>query len=703
MKPQLKPPGLITLINRGSHTIYSGMIAGVVAGKYNLDQIKIDLRDLAAQAGVSFVLAEIEGIDLSNKIISLCGRPSITYQRLSLDIGSETCIKNDQFKSEPGQHFVPIKPFNKSLEWICKNDFANEALGSEPFAIVGSGMAGVELAFALRARWPNRKLDLYSRHENLTSKVKKILNEFNILVIEKKQFISSQAALLCTGNRAPNWIFESGLPVDKDGRILTENTLQVIGYSDIFAVGDCGVIEKNPRPPSGVWAVRSSIPLAENIGRISQGINPICWYPQKKALQLLGVDFHSQKSRALCFYGEQIVGPYFGLALLKEKIDKSFVSKFKFSAKANGSYMKNDLMLDCRGCGAKLSTEPLQKALARMNISEEPEDASCIGYTNQGAALLQSVDAFPALISDPWLNARLTALHACSDIWACGGSVVSAQSLITVPKASSRLQEELLSQALNGITSALNPQGAMLIGGHTLESRNDNLEPLSIGIEIGLCVNGLVENPNNIWQKGGLQKGDQILISRQLGSGVIFAASMIGNVSSSLIDLALQEMNTSQHQIITDLNYMQDKYNHSKVVNACTDITGFGLLGHLSEMLKSSNVRRIKRKETLLKIYIEIEQIDSFAGVSDLFENGYQSTLAKYNRNYLSFLNPNHDPHVNFEILLDKIRIGSKEYHNKLELLIDPQTCGPIVIASPELFAEKLIKSGPWKKIGYVL
>ena len=135
--------------------------------------------------------------------------------------------------------------------------------------------------------------------------------------------------------------------------------------------------------------------------------------------------------------------------------------------------------------------------------------------------LLQSVDGFPALVSDPWLNGRLTALHACSDLWACGAKVSSATTTITLPMVSADAQQELLVQTLAEIRSALDEQGAELIGGHTMESRSASPLPASLGVQITLTVNG--SSSRSPWLKSGLQAGDVLLISRPLGAGVLFA------------------------------------------------------------------------------------------------------------------------------------------------------------------------------------
>ena len=153
----------------------------------------------------------------------------------------------------------------------------------------------------------------------------------------------------------------------------------------------------------------------------------------------------------------------------------------------------------------------------------------------------------------------------------------------------------MLYQVLEGINSALTIQGANLIGGHTLESRKISEEPFSLGIESSSTVNGVIDDKKYFWSKGGMKKGDQILISRPLGTGIIFAAFMNSQVKPYILDSVLKEMNKSQHDIVNYINELTNINSCSKIVNACTDITGFGLIGHLSEMLGSTNKSQLEK------------------------------------------------------------------------------------------------------------
>jgi selenide,water dikinase len=327
-----------------------------------------------------------------------------------------------------------------------------------------------------------------------------------------------------------------------------------------------------------------------------------------------------------------------------------------------------DEAMACRGCAAKLPAESLAAALADAGLASlgtSPQDAVLI---SSEASLLQSVDGFPALVSDPWLNGRLTALHACSDLWASGARTTSAMAVITLPATELRQQQQLLGQTLAGICSALEQQGASLIGGHTLEARHAAPLPDSLGVQVSLSVNGTAPR---IWSKQGMQAGDVLLLSGPLGTGVLFAAAMSGAADPHHLDAALQRMSQSQHPLVEQLLDLGD------ALHACTDITGFGLLGHLGEMLAGSD----------MLVALDATAIPAYDGVLELFGKGLASTLAPANRRALT--------------LLDRsISLTGQSSSGLLELLVDPQTCGPLLVSCSKPAAMTLISQGPWTQIG---
>ena len=687
MQPSKRPSVLITLVSRTSTALYSGMVPGLIAGIYQRDQVEVDLRDLAEQAGVALVVAEIRGLDLQNQELHLDQRPALPYERLSLNLGAVTPPSPDQ------KGLVPIKPLEPALAFLADQDkqMINPALSAEPFLVVGSGLAAVETVLALRQRWPQRPLVLQIRPEQLKNGLIRALRQAAIQITATDQRDPNEhfepiPGLLCSGSRAPHWLADTGLPCcPTKGRIRTETSLQVIGHPKIFAAGDCAMVDAKPRAPSGVWAVRAATPLARNLEAACAGRPLRLWRPQRQALQLLG-GFRNNQPLAWAMRGKYVMGPHPWLWRWKTAIDGRFMAMFRRSPS-----MDNTEVMACRGCAAKLPAGPLEIALQQAGIAAlgtNPEDAAVLPLkTAVGtAAVLQSVDGFPALVSDAWLNGRLTALHACSDLWACGARVLAAQAVITLPQTTESTQKTLLAQTLAGIRSALNPQGAQLIGGHTLEARDGLLQPpLSRTVQVVLSVSGQPESM--VWPKAGLQEGDRLLLSRPLGTGVLFAAAMTGATSASALDQALEQMSTSQHHLLEQLLDLQTE--HPNAIHAATDITGFGLLGHLGEMLRNPG----------LKVVLNGPEVPALPRALSLLAKGYTSSLAPANRRAWSLLD-----NGSVELQLAGIAPDSKQHQALLELLVDPQTCGPLLVSVQADIAHQLTAQpqNTWTDIGRV-
>ena len=704
MRPKQRPKGLITLVNRSSTTLYSGMVPGLIAGLYTCDQVAIDLRRLAEEAGVVFMQAEIQGLDLTSQTLQLEGRLPLPFTQLSLDVGAiSRPVASDN--SMPAAGWVPIKPLEPALAFLESQDGNSSA----PFHVVGSGLAGVEVALALKHRWPTRSIHLLAHPNRLYPRLAKALQAADVRILHPDESAPGDiaqetclAGLICSGSRAPSWLAASGLPCcPQSGRVHTNKQLQVINHPTIFASGDCALIETDPRPPSGVWAVRAAIPLSRNLEAACQNQPLRPWAPQRQALQLLG-GFQAGHSTGWAFWGPIQLGPHPLLWRWKQHIDQRFMQRFQSSTMGNADALaKGDSML-CRGCAAKLAAATLEAALSTAGVgglAKAPEDAAVVPTEaqGQGAALLQSVDGFPALVSDPWLNGRLTALHACSDLWACGASVQSAQAVVTLPLTSPSIQQHLLAQTIAGIRSALDLQQAVLIGGHTLEDRNPAPNPCSLGLQLVLSVHGSPRR--TLWPKRQLQAGDQLLLSRPLGTGVLFAAAMAGGAVPAHLDTALTQMQTSQHPRVEQLSALEQQ--HPGQLHAATDITGFGLLGHLGEMLGDTS-----DNPQPLRIQLNANRIPALPGALELLAAGYASSLAPANRRAWSLLDPQEPdrPQPAVCLHLGEHKAGSKSHMNLLELLVDPQTCGPLLISvTPQFAAALLQQPGPsWVAIGRV-
>jgi len=654
MHPHQRPKRPVILVNRESTALYSGMVPGVIAGLYRRNEAEIDLRHLCDRAGAAFIRAEILGIEPARHQLLLKNRPALTYGLLSLNVGAV---------SRPTAAGVAIKPLEPALAFLKQQD----ADHTSPFRVIGAGPAGIEVVLALRRRWPTRALELQTRPAQADGWLEKTMAAANIRLVTPDE-ATKGPVLLCSGSQAPAWLAGCGLPVDDDGRVCTDACLKVEGHSDIVASGDCAVIRSDPRPASGVWAVRAAQPLANNLEAICKAKTARPWRPQRWALQLIGDPSQPGPTRAWGRRGGVRLRTSPALWRWKQWIDRRFMAGFAPPAAMQASAKDGDQAMACRGCAAKLPAEPLAAALADAGLASlgtSPADAVLI---SSEASLLQSVDGFPALISDPWLNGRLTALHACSDLWASGARTTNAMAVITLPATGPAQQQMLLSQTLAGIRSALDEQGASLLGGHTLEARHAPPLPESLGVQVSLSVNGMAPTP---WSKQGMQAGDVLLLSRPLGTGVLFAAAMAGACKPHHLDAALNRMSESQHPLLLQLLKVGD------AIHACTDVTGFGLLGHLGEMLSNTD----------LLVTLDGPAIPAYEGVLDLFAKGYASSLAPANRRALT--------------LLDRtVHLKETRYPVMPELLVDPQTCGPLLVSCRPSTAETLVTQGPWIPIG---
>ena len=392
MRPRLRPAQtLVTLVSRSSTALYSGTLPALVAGLVELKECSIDLRSLCARAGVGFVRAEIQGLDPEARLLLLAERPPLRFERLSLDVGAVTAAG-----AGAAQAVKPLEPF---LAWLS---------ALKPGAVLrirGGGAAAVEVALALRRRGMAPQLLLRGAALRLGSAaanrlVERLLAEAAI-PLERHCAPEAPADLACTGSLAPPWLAAAGLPVDPaSGRVLTQASLEVVGHPGLFAVGDCGLIASDPRPASGVWAVRAAPLLAHNLqNSLAEPRRPLrSWRPQRRALQLLGDGGWSAAGpRALAFWGPLALGPSRWLWHWKRRLDRRFLEQFAAESGQRPGAMA------CRGCAAKLAPAPLASALARLQRLEggeqaapEPLDAAPIATTAAGELLLQSVDGFPA-------------------------------------------------------------------------------------------------------------------------------------------------------------------------------------------------------------------------------------------------------------------------------------------------------------------
>ncbi len=698
MNPKLMPDLPVSIISRDCHLVYSAMFPSVIAKSISLEESLIDIQCLAKAAKISFLKEEVRDIDFTLRKIVLNNRPSVKFSNLVLNYGSQTKITKEFENLVRSQIAFPIKPFLKAYELIKKEDIYDSDK-EPPFVIVGSGLAAIEVSFALRKRWRDRNLKLLCNVNKINYKILKSLRNSNIELIDNLDFYYGKI-LLCTGNTSPAWVKRKFLELDSNGRIITNNHLKLRNTSGIFAIGDCAVIDSAKRPPSGIFAVKVLKTLVKNLKKDIDGEPLKKWSPQRFGLQIVNT-FPEKNPMAFGIYRNFVFGPSFLIWCLKNKLDRNFIKKLRPIKKIMNNKVQDNSMNDCRGCAAKIPQGVLNNSLINADLvsfANSPEDSVEI-YKNSKDIILQSVDGFPALISDPWLNAKITTLHACSDLWACGAKLSSAQALISLPKVEKDSQNYLFSQALKGIKSTVEHQGGKLIGGHTFESRSLVNKPYSLGMEISLTVQGILNNGSKPWLKSGMQIGDILLMSRPLGVGIYFAAQMQNKYLGGSSDEIMKNLVTSQQYLIDQIYIFQEKFGES-IVNAATDITGYGFMGHLKEMVESSNLFRKKNKLAEIKVLLDSSSFKAYPGVLDLVRKNIQSTLFQSNKEIIELIFKENcsDRIISFtkEHLIDNETLSEI-----MSLLLDPQTCGPLLISCDPKY-ESVLKDN-WYKVGEVI
>ena len=278
--------------------------------------------------------------------------------------------------------------------------------------------------------------------------------------------------------------------------------------------------------------------------------------------------------------------------------------------------------MHCGGCGAKLAAQllraclqQLQQAFPEQIAADSFADDAAVVPLPVGGVLVQTVDSLRQLDDDPWIMGRIAAQHALSDIYAMGAAPTSCQMHITLPYAAASLQQCDLFLLMHGAMTEMHGAACRLLGGHSLEGAE---------LSIGFTVNGTVRAGNGgpravnseqaLLTKTGLRPGDHLILTKALGTGVLFAAHGLAAAEARWIDGAIASMLQSNRAAAV----IARQYG----VRAATDVTGFGLLGHVLEMLAAS----------ALQASIRVRRVPLLAGAATCFERGHASTLAPANR-----------------------------------------------------------------------
>lgn len=259
--------------------------------------------------------------------------------------------------------------------------------------------------------------------------------------------------------------------------------------------------------------------------------------------------------------------------------------------------------------------------------------------------MIQTTDFFTPVVDDPYTFGTIAAANALSDVYAMGGDPVVALNIVGFPNC---LDPSILGDILKGGADKVMEAGAVLVGGHSVQ----NDEPL-----YGLCVSGLV-NPKRIWKNFGAKPGDVLILTKQVGSGIINTAVKADMAEESSVREAIT--------VMASLNGRASKALRDFNVHACTDVTGFGLLGHLHEMIEPSNTTA----------QIRVKDVPLIDGAKDFAEEGLIPAGTYKNRGYTG-------KDVDCEAA------GT----DWLDVFYDPQTSGGLLFAIPEEDADAAVKA----------
>ena len=307
--------------------------------------------------------------------------------------------------------------------------------------------------------------------------------------------------------------------------------------------------------------------------------------------------------------------------------------------------MENEVKLtklaQCAGCGAKVGAGTLVQLLEGLKVHRDPNllvgfdksDDASVYKVSDDLALVQTVDFFPPIADDPYLFGQIAATNALSDVYAMGGEPRLALNLMCVPEDMPR---EAVHAMLRGGYDKVYEAGCLITGGHSIFDK----EP-----KYGLSVTGFV-HPDHILTNSGAQPGDVLLLTKPLGIGVLTTANKA--------ELASPEAMERAYGLMTTLNKAARDAMVRYRVHACTDVTGFGLMGHLLEMTQGSDV----------EAHLSVGDIDLIPEALELAKMGLLPEGMYRNRTFA-------EPWV---------EVGDTPLHCQ-DLLFDPQTAGGLLMA----------------------
>jgi len=662
-------PGVrVTVINPLPTAAYSGMLPGFVAGHFTREQLDIDLVRLARFAGARVIIGSAEGIDTEKREVRIAGQGPISYDVVSVDVGITS-----EMPALPGfpEHGIPAKPL---AEFAAKWDAYRTTAKAPKVAVIGAGIAGAELAMAMAHALKDRSgkvtlIDKAAALPGMTNKARaKVLTamaEAGVDLIENAPIASVGAEGVrledgrrieasfvtgAAGARPHDWIAASGLDL-VDGYIAVGPTLRSSDPA-IFATGDCAHMTHAPRPKAGVYAVRQAPILYNNLrAALTEKGQMRPYRPQRDYLKLVSLGRRSALAEK---FGTAVRGPL--LWLWKDRIDRKFMAMLDDLPKMPVPSLPKEMAAGavealgdkpmCGGCGAKVGRGALRNALAslpattRKDITPLPGDDAAL-LTTGGAQQVITTDHLRSLTNDHALMTRIAAVHALGDIWAMGAKPQAATVNVILPRMSAALQERTMREIMGAANEVISGAGAAIVGGHS--SMGDELT-------IGFTLTGLCEKaPITL---GGAKAGDALILTKPVGSGVLMAAEMAGLAPGTDVVAAYKQM-------------LQPQGLASEILgkaHAMTDLTGFGIAGHLSGICEASGVAA----------EISLDAVPLMQGALALAEKGVRSSLYPDNVSGAGVVAGRKGP--------------------RADLMFDPQTAGGLLAAVPADKADELVK-----------
>lgn len=295
---------------------------------------------------------------------------------------------------------------------------------------------------------------------------------------------------------------------------------------------------------------------------------------------------------------------------------------------------------------------PVLRSLPEQNhpdliVGFNQADDSGVVRLSDDTALIFTVDFFPAVVDDPFVFGQVAAANALSDVYAMGGTPLCALNIVSFP--THVLPMEILGDVLRGGAEKVNEAGAVIVGGHTIKDNE---------LKYGLAVTGTI-HPDRIMEISGAKPGDRLILTKPLGSGIYSTALKNGALDKDRERLFYSTMSA--------LNSVAGREMIAARASACTDVTGFGLLGHALEMAQSSDVT----------IRIETGALPLLSGVLDYARQGHFTGGGMSNR----------------EFALDEILVEGDLSGEMEMLLYDPQTSGGLLISVPAGSAESYVET----------